>query len=165
MPETDRKRLERRLKVIEYMVQGISPSEAVRTLSREFNVSERTLWTDWMNRKQWLPHILKLQDQQGALQDLFMQWQEARKMLFNLAMTGDNSSARVGALKEVISQITKEIEVRQSLGMFPQRPVEVQVAQETHDIKALLVLIAEKKPELLDEIIQLSKTSEEDAEP
>jgi len=78
---------------------GLSLVEVVKELSVEYDVSPRTLYYDWRNRKGWMETVLEIEDPEAFFLDLVASHRELRKFAILEYLKGDNSSARIGALR------------------------------------------------------------------
>ena len=90
---------ERRRKMLKKRGVGLSLVEVVKELSVEYDVSPRTLYYDWRNRKGWMETVLEIEDPEAFFLDLVASHRELRKFAILEYLKGDNSSARIGALR------------------------------------------------------------------
>ena len=91
--------LTRRKELLKNRNLGVSLTDSVKILSRKFGVSERCVYQDWANRKQWLPLVLDIDDPRKFFLDILSQHREIYRLASLEYLKGDNSAARVGALR------------------------------------------------------------------
>lgn len=91
--------VERRQKLLNMRCRGVSLSESVKTIAVEYGVSTRAVYRDWATRKSWLPSLLDLGDTETFFLDLICQHKEIVRLSTMEYLKGDNSNARVGALR------------------------------------------------------------------
>jgi hypothetical protein len=91
--------LKRRQKMLELHGQGFSLLETVQALEEEFNVTRRTLYDDWRKRSEWAPSLMELGDSKTFFLELLNSHREISRMAVMEYLKGDNSSARIGALR------------------------------------------------------------------
>ena len=115
--------IERRLRMLRALWQGLPPKKLVvyvhEQLEKEgFQVSESTIWNDWRDREEWMPFFAKIGDADidQHTTDTILQLDEVIRLAFNTYLSADNSSAKVGALKLVVSVATQKMAFLQSLG-------------------------------------------------
>ena len=78
---------------------GISLVEVVKELATEYQVSQRALYHDWMIRKKWLKTLLEIGDPETFFLDLVSSHREIYRWASLEYLKGDNSNARIGALR------------------------------------------------------------------
>ena len=78
---------------------GISLAEVVKELATEYQVSQRALYHDWMIRKKWLKILLEIGDPETFFLDLVSSHKEIYRWASLEYLKGDNSNARIGALR------------------------------------------------------------------
>jgi hypothetical protein len=57
------------------------------------------VYQDWATRKQWLPLVLEIQDPEAFFYDILAQHREIYRLASLEYLKGDNSAARIGALR------------------------------------------------------------------
>lgn len=127
-PDPSASKMEVRVKMARYYANGLSPSQIVEMLSKEYPaVSERTIWRYWSKRNEWLPSLTSKDSDRNteAIDKLLLALEESRRMAYATYVKADNTSARVGAIGRYQDAIRLEAEFRQSLGILPSRPLEI----------------------------------------
>ena len=90
--------LERRLKMLKLNSMALPLVDVVKTLSDEYDVTKQALYHDWKKRGEWQTEIFDLDDLKQLCLDIYANHREIYRMASREYLTGDNSSARVGAL-------------------------------------------------------------------
>lgn len=115
--------------MIPYLVKGISPTSFIPVVAKleQVTVTERTLWNYYSTRDEWMPLFAEIRDMNvdGMVASRLLEAKEARKLLWVSYQNADSSWAEVGAASKIIDSSYKEIEILQSLGLLPLKPVEV----------------------------------------
>lgn len=122
-------KMEVRVKMSRYYANGLSPSNIIDLLKKEYPaVSERTMWRYWAKRNEWLPSLTSkdIAKTTEATDKLLLAIEESRRMAYATYVKADNTSARVGAIGKYQDAIRLEAEFRQSLGLLPSRPLEIE---------------------------------------
>ena len=57
---------ERRQRLMEYLSAGIPLNEIVTRISKEFQCSERSVYTDYETRGSWMPELFQLDDDMNS---------------------------------------------------------------------------------------------------
>ena len=91
--------MERRRKMLQYKSEGLSLADIVKHLATEYNVSLRSLYYDWEKRKQWMATVLEISDPETFFLDLVSRHHDIYRMTILEYLRGDNSNARIGALR------------------------------------------------------------------
>ena len=91
--------LKRRQKMLELRGKGVSLADTVKFLAEEFEVTRRTLYYDWKNRKAWLQTFLEIGDPETFFLDLVANHREIYRLASLEYLKGDNSNAKIGALR------------------------------------------------------------------
>lgn len=126
--------LERRTKTLNYLSKGIEPITIIRDFSKEYRVSEYAIRKDIERLPQWAPQVLQLKDDSLAF-ELANNIKQVIPNAWAEYLKGDNSSARIGALRVVIDATMKLIDVLQSLGKLEKTPERIQT-----ELKAQIVV-------------------------
>jgi hypothetical protein len=79
--------------------KGLALNFVVNDLCRKYKVTPQCLYRDWRNRKSWLPDLLDYGDRETVFLDILARHEDIYKMTVREYLQGDNSSARVGALR------------------------------------------------------------------
>jgi len=79
--------------------KGLALNEVVRDLAAEYGVTRTALYIDWAKRDKWIPIIMDLDDPEKVFYDIAVAHKEIYRMAVKEYLTGDNSSARIGALR------------------------------------------------------------------
>ena len=66
------KLFKRRAEMLDAVSTGLHPSAVVGQLAEKYGVSERTLWSDWERREEWVPFLLKL-EKSGSFAEIIEQ--------------------------------------------------------------------------------------------
>lgn len=115
--------LDRMLRMLELMAQGLKPGKLIEQIVNETGCSESAAWRTWQKRDVWMPKLVKAPEVMGELTaDLLRDLREARRLAFNLYYRAEAGGARVGALKVATDAVEKEIKIRQSLGQLEKAP-------------------------------------------
>jgi len=92
--------LDRRRNLLNLRCNGVLLSEAVKSLSAKYGVSERQLYADWRCRSRWMSWFVDLGRGSDALRDVLARhesiYADAAREYRN---AGNNDSARIGALR------------------------------------------------------------------
>lgn len=92
---------ERRRKMLRLQIKGVSLKDTVKDLAQEYAVTQRALYHDWKFRKRWLKQLLAIEDQETFFHELLASHQEVQRLAMMEYFKGDNSAARIGALRLV----------------------------------------------------------------
>jgi hypothetical protein len=106
---------------------GMSVNEAAKTLSREFNVSERQIWLDWETKDKWVPALFKVkpEQQEKVLAEALANLNEVRSEAYKTYLAAETETGRSAALRVLMEAVKTEIQVRQSVGLLPTEPIRV----------------------------------------
>jgi hypothetical protein len=85
--------------MVKQQVLGISLQHTVEQLSHEYHVTKSALYKDWKQRSHWQEVILGIQDKYQFFLDLLSTHKEIYQFAVKEYLTGDNSNARIGALR------------------------------------------------------------------
>ena len=85
--------------MLSLLSKGSPLNEVVKDLSKEYDVNLRSLYYDYTRRGTWIPFILWSTDQEVFLLDILMDHKRLKGLAELEYLRGDNSSARVGALR------------------------------------------------------------------
>jgi hypothetical protein len=151
MSKTEREQLlKRRELLLRYKSRGLTATETCKAVADELNIEYETVLKDWVRRVRWIDRLLKMQDP-TLFQEITHNFTQIRRAAWMEYAKGDNTAAKVGALR-VVEQATKdEIEVMQSIGAVARLPVEttLTIAQTPFDadpeIRKLLAASAAKQ--------------------
>ncbi len=127
--DAETSKLEVRLKMARYYANGVSPSQIVKLLASEYPlVSTRTIWRYWVKRNEWLPSLTAKDASKTteAVDKMLLALEESRRMAYATYVNADSSSSRVGAIGKYQESIRLEAELRQSLGLLPSKPIEIE---------------------------------------
>ena len=89
--------LDRRRNLLNLRCNGVLLSEAVKSLSAKYGVTERQIYADWRCRSRWMGCFVE-RDAETALLDIVSRHEAIYNKASEAYLTGDNSSAKVGAL-------------------------------------------------------------------
>jgi hypothetical protein len=109
--------LERRQKLLKMRSMGVSLAEAVKDLAERFDVSTRAVYYDWRDRKKWIEVVLGIEDPETFFLDLVANHGELYRLASLEYLKGDNSAARIGALRLLrdLNRDMRELIVTQDL--------------------------------------------------
>jgi len=119
--------VERRRKLVQLTVAGMSVNRAAKVLSEEFHVSERQIWKDWRSMNTWAPALCQLGNEQKD--EIFKYLNELdllSKEVYRIYLNAKNDNARVGAVGLYLKTIVTNIKVRQKLGLMPKGPLKAE---------------------------------------
>jgi len=112
--------------MITLKAQGTKLSNIINDFNQEYKISKQGLYKDWNNREKWAAEVVQIDDPvliselvQGLKQIIPNAWYEYTQ--------GDNTSAKIGALKLVKDTYLNIIEILQSLGKVRRMPMEIEV--------------------------------------
>lgn len=102
----------------ELISQQMKPTQIIAQVVRETRCGERAAWTTWGRRDEWLPKLVKVQEDTGqAMAGLLNDMREIRRLALNKAATY-TGPASVGALGRALDAVKAEAELRNSLGLL-----------------------------------------------
>ena len=78
---------------------GFPLGEVVKELAEKYQISTRSLYYDFKNRKTWMEALLGIDDPKAFFVDLLSNHQEIYRLTSLEFLKADNSNARIGALK------------------------------------------------------------------
>jgi hypothetical protein len=90
--------LKRRTQFLNAFWKGSPLKETVDQFSDDYDVAPKTLYNDWAKRREWLPHIMQLQDPSVFL-ELCQGLRETLRSAWLMQITSANESVRIAALK------------------------------------------------------------------
>jgi hypothetical protein len=100
--------VQRRQTILTEKALGHNLCEIVSHLADTFNVSKRQLYRDWQHRNRWLDAIVGIGDPVAFFLELVAAHQEVKRLAVKEYLTGDNSAARIGALR-LIRDLTLDL--------------------------------------------------------
>lgn len=108
-------------------------ASVIKTLAEKYQVKEQSIRNDWGRRKTWLTKLVNLDDPTllhkiiGDLETLISTaWLEYNR--------GDNSAARVGALRTIAQLHMQRLKVLQFAGIIKAPPIEVKTLDEIPEV-------------------------------
>jgi hypothetical protein len=101
----NRKLLKRRAEMLDMTCKGFHPSAVISQLSEKYNLSEKSLWSDWDRRTKWVPILLDLEKYSDFAKYIESKINAVQKGAWSIYHRGDSDNARVGALKVVLSSL------------------------------------------------------------
>ena len=89
----------RRMELLTQRALGVPLRDIVEDLARKHKVAEKTIYSDWRIRKKWGPKLLEIDDGDNATLSIhtLLEWLKRRSV--TEVLQGDNSAARIGAIK------------------------------------------------------------------
>ena len=91
--------LERRRNLLNLRCNGVLLSEAVKSLSAKYGVSERQVYHDWKTRAKWMGWFIDLGEGSDALRDVLARHESIYASASREYRSAQNDSARIGALR------------------------------------------------------------------
>jgi len=91
--------LKRRREMLTLSSSGMHLSDFVKELALKYDVSTRAIYYDYKHRSNWIEGLLDIGDPSVFFYELIETHRDIRKKTVKEYLTGDNSSARIGALK------------------------------------------------------------------
>jgi hypothetical protein len=151
----DKKILERRTQMLRLSLMGIPLDMIIEKLLADYGGEEKRLYTDWERRRQWIPHIVQLED--PTLLHKFLEG--ARIVLpkaWLLAEDSKNGFVKLGALKLIKDTNLEILKILQSVGAVEKKPTQVNVMaiegfEADPELKRALVEEAERQRKQHDE--------------
>lgn len=118
----------RRQKLVHLTTAGMPVTDAVKLLAEEFSVTERTLWSDWKTKAEWMPLLLQVKpdDKDNVILAVLAKLNEATQEAYKTYLSCSGEMARVSALRVYLEAIMRELEARQTLGLLPTEPLRIQ---------------------------------------
>jgi hypothetical protein len=86
---------------------GLSLAETVQILAKKYDVSEKLIYYDWRTREKWMEGLLGIKDSKAFLYNLLANHKEIYRLTLKELFVGDNSAARIGALR-LLRELNKD---------------------------------------------------------
>jgi hypothetical protein len=86
---------------------GFSLVEIVNQLTLEHSVTASALYKDWRKRKDWQEELVDIKDPEAFFLDLVANHREIYRLTVREYLQGDNSNARIGALR-LLRELNKD---------------------------------------------------------
>lgn len=120
--------ISRRARLIHLTTAGLTVSEAVEQLAKEYTVRPLQIWRDWMTRYEWLPFLLKTDqaEMRRVVLDRLAQLKEAIDQAYQTYLSCRSEHVRVNAIRLYMDSVTKDLEIRQKLGLLPAETILVE---------------------------------------
>ena len=115
--------LKRRELMLRYKSRGLTMTEMCKAVADELDTPQNTIEQDWVRRKRWINKLIRLQDP-SLFQEIIHNFVQIRRAAWMEYAKGDNSAAKVGALRVIETATKDEIEVLQSIGAVERLPTE-----------------------------------------
>ena len=77
----------------------MSLSDTVEHLSLKYQVTRSAIYKDWANRGRWLDTVIGIDNPTVFFKELVAAHLEVKRLAMKEYLTGDNSAARIGALR------------------------------------------------------------------
>ena len=124
MPQMSMQLYYRRRQLLFLYYSGRLSKQAMIGLSKlevdyGFNSSYHAIRVDWSRRTEWEMLIWHMEQDLEDLETLLNYFKLAREEALNLSRSADQDSVKVAAIGRLTEIISKEIELRQSLGKLP----------------------------------------------
>ena len=99
------KLLNRRVAMYDMVLKGFHPASVISQVAKEYQVTQRCLWSDWERRSEWIPILLSLEKYAEFTETLESKLNAVQKAAWRLYVNAGNDNARVGALKIVLDSL------------------------------------------------------------
>ena len=109
------------------MARGTPLQEAVKTISKEYGVSPKTIYGDWRQRELW--GVVDEHDTTQALNDCLFRLNELRRELWRIV----NDNGEVAATLKAISKLV-DLELNILKGLVKAEPVQLELVNK-EDVK------------------------------
>ena len=120
--------LDRRLKLLKLEGNGLLPSEIVKELSAEFQVTPRTVWYDFASKQKWQPKLVAME--KALLKTLNRHDQLYRKVMLAYLQAGDDKTKLVAL--NLLRGINKDqFDMMQSSGKIEKAPDKAEITAKT----------------------------------
>ena len=121
---------QRRAELIEQRALGVEMREIVRSLSGKYECNPKCIYDDWRERRKWAPKIIGLEDGESLTVDIvtLLNWLKRRAVME--VLQGDNSAAKIGAIKTVRDVAMGIYEIAKDTGKIQVVPAEMKLKLE-----------------------------------
>lgn len=116
--------LTRRTEMLDLISKGTPLQDTIAELASKYQVPAKGLYNDWGRRGKWLKQIVRLQDP-TLIEQLLRGLQQVIPSAWIQYATGDNSNAKIGALRLIKETYLDLIQTLQSLGIAVKMPEKV----------------------------------------
>lgn len=97
----------RRTKLLKMEGEGFDRPDIVKQLSKEFQVSERTIARDFQKRSEWQPQITGYSERKKAYYCILNRFDQIYKKASFIFLHGDNDNSKIGALKVMLDSLSR----------------------------------------------------------
>ena len=97
----------RRLDLLKLEGMGFNQSEIVKQLSEKYRCSERTVYYDFENRRDWQPSLQQLDDHQSILLKTVNRYEQIYRQASVRLLTGTQEATQLGALNIMLKANSK----------------------------------------------------------
>ena len=125
---------ERRHKLLALSHRGMMTVAHMTALAEELDSSANALYVDWNRRERWLPQFVQIEQSRKQLLEMFQEMKMAREALWDIHKAAEakgKHKTSVGAIKQMMECLHKEVELRQSLGYMAKTPDELVLSVKT----------------------------------
>jgi hypothetical protein len=153
---------ERRLAMAKLILAGNTPTAIIDEILRNpnINVSRATLWRDWDTQHEWMPELVKLDEQTREIlvSQLYLGIVEERRMAiqtFQDARRVNNQNAQVGAIKQFNQSNTSMLNLLRITGTVPTLTQKLEITDESRQIGGFSAReISEYIPTVIDIVLE-----------
>jgi hypothetical protein len=125
----------RRKRTLDTYYSGLLTKKALIRIADDFDSSYDAVRIDWSRREQWEPFIWMMEESRQDAQKLLYSLQLGREQAIKLMKIADpKDSAKVGAIGKLTDVVTKEIELRQSLGLLPKMAEKLDIREKIEQV-------------------------------
>jgi len=121
---------DRRKAMLDLHYSGVKSITLIKEIASQYEITYDTARMDWHRRSKWEPLIWRMENSKEDVERLLYHLRLGRERALILMRTANNDNAKVGAIGKLIELVTKEIELRQSLGALPRIADKLEVSQE-----------------------------------
>ena len=129
---------DRRKRMLELHYSRMSDREMIRTIAEKEGKTYNTIRMDWRNRDKWESIIWRMEQSSEDVERVLFKLRIAIELTFELIRTAKNENAKVGAIGKLAELLVLEIELRQSLGILPKVPEQIEIEQTVRQKREVL---------------------------
>ena len=121
---------ERRVELIQQRALGVELKDIVKSLAAKYKCSPKTIYHDWRRRRLWAPGLLGMDDGETLTIDIVSLLEWLRKRAVLEVLQGDNSNARIGAIKAARDVLHDLYDIAKDTGKIKITPEEMKLRVE-----------------------------------
>lgn len=99
--------VERRTKLLKMEGTGFDRIDIVKTLSQDFQCTERTVYRDFQTRSKWQPQLTGHSDRQQAYQSILNRFEQIYKKASFTYINSKNESVIIAALRVMLDALSR----------------------------------------------------------